>query len=135
MDNLTRDQRKKTMRAVHSENTAPEMFVRRFVHSKGFRYRLHQKELPGKPDLVFARHRKVIFVNGCFWHGHSCNAGKKKPQSNSEYWSRKIARNKERDKKNLSELERLGWNHLTIWECEINSSPDRTRKKILRFLS
>src|SRR5437879_5566246 len=107
------------MSRIRSKNTRPEMIVRRLVHKMGFRYRLHAKDLPGRPDLVFARRRKVIFVNGCFWHYHpNCNiAGM--PTSNTEYWTGKLERTKMRDRSNSARLECLGWKVKTIWECEL----------------
>jgi len=99
-DNLTPEQRKRTMTQVHSKDTQPEMRVRRLVHSLGYRYRLHRKELPGNPDLVFPKRRKIIFVHGCFWHGHDCKAGRKRPKANEEYWNAKLARNRDRDATN-----------------------------------
>jgi len=92
------------MRAVKSKDTTPEMVVRRLIHGIGYRYRLHGKELPGKPDLVFAGRRKVIFVDGCFWHGHDCKRGARQPKANGDYWKPKIARNVQRDADNLVAL-------------------------------
>jgi len=111
--------RSRTMRAVKGENTKPEMLVRRLVHSMGYRYRLHCKDLPGKPDLVFPRRRKVIFIHGCFWHGHDCKRGARMPKANQDYWERKISRNRDRDAKNSRELEQSGWSILIIWECQL----------------
>jgi DNA mismatch endonuclease, patch repair protein len=102
----------------------PEMAIRRLVHGLGFRYRLHRKDLPGKPDLVFGPRKKVIFVHGCFWHQHSdpnCLDGRL-PKSRTEYWHAKLARNAERDRLNLKTLEDAGWQVLTIWECETQRS-------------
>src|SRR5205814_5907334 len=93
----TPEQRSRIMRAVKGRDTAPEMTVRRIVHGMGYRYRLHRKDLPGKPDLVFPRDHKVIFVHGCFWHGHDCQRGARAPKMNADYWSTKIARNRNRD--------------------------------------
>lgn len=113
------DLRSKTMRAVRSKNTKPELMVRRLVHEMGYRYRLHQKHLPGSPDLVFAGRRAVIFVHGCFWHGHTCKRGARQPKNNAEYWQTKIARNKERDSRVEDELGAAGWRCLVLWECEL----------------
>lgn len=107
------------MRAVKSENTKPEIILRKALFSLGFRYRLNVKNLPGKPDLVFAKHRTVIFVHGCFWHGHNCKRGKRVPKTNRTYWTEKIARNKARDRKNAAALRKLGWRVITIWECKL----------------
>ncbi|MDE0417479.1 MAG: very short patch repair endonuclease [bacterium] len=120
--------------AVRSKNTKPEMAVRRMLHAQGYRYRLHRTDLPGSPDLVFPSRKKVIFVNGCFWHGHSCKNGSRRPPSNTSYWLPKIARNVERDAKNISSLEVLGWQSLTVWECELKRSPEELRSRITRFL-
>jgi DNA mismatch endonuclease, patch repair protein len=106
------------MRAVKSKGTIPEMFVRRLVHGLGYRYRLHRDDLPGTPDLVFSCRRKIIMVNGCFWHGHWCTRGYRLPKTNSDYWKTKIARNIARDAANLAALQDAGWDVLTIWECE-----------------
>jgi DNA mismatch endonuclease (patch repair protein) len=110
------------MRAVKGKNTAPEMAIRRLVHRMGYRYRLHRKDLPGKPDLVFPARRKVIFIHGCFWHGHDCKRGARMPKTNREYWREKISRNQERDTENIDSLYRMGWHVMIIWECEINSN-------------
>ncbi len=106
------------MRAVKSADTKPEMIVRRLVYAMGYRYRLHRKDLPGKPDLVFGPRRKAIFVNGCFWHGHDCVRGAREPKANAEYWRAKIARNVERDTANKIALKAAGWSVLTVWECQ-----------------
>jgi DNA mismatch endonuclease (patch repair protein) len=121
------------MRAVKDRDTAPEMTVRRLVHGMGYRYRLHGKDLPGKPDLLFRPKKKAIFVHGCFWHGHSCKRGDRRPKSNTAYWSAKLNRNMTRDKRNLDDLRRLGWRALVVWECETKDL-NRTRRKISRFL-
>ncbi|TAU43901.1 DNA mismatch endonuclease Vsr (plasmid) [Rhizobium ruizarguesonis] len=115
---MTDSRRSAIMRAVKSKDTAPEMIVRRLVHSLGFRYRLHRKDLPGKPDLIFPARRKVIFVHGCFWHGHDCSRGARKPKSNADYWHAKIARNVERDGRNNEALQKAGWDVMTVWECD-----------------
>lgn len=106
------------MSAVSGGDTKPELIVRRLVHGMGFRYRLHVAGLPGKPDMVLARHRKVIFIHGCFWHGHEGCRRAARPSSNVEFWNAKIDKNLERDRRNLAELKRLGWKILVVWECE-----------------
>lgn len=106
------------MRAVKGRNTTPEMIVRRMVHAMGKRYRLHRDDLPGKPDLTFHGARKIIFVHGCFWHGHDCKRGDRPPKDNAEYWVKKISRNKDRDARNQEALKTLGWVVMIIWECE-----------------
>ena len=109
------------MRQVRSENTAPEMYVRRALHAAGFRFRLHDKRLPGKPDLVLTKYLTVVFVQGCLWHWHGCRRSRM-PSSNTDYWQRKIARNVERDAKNLSALSDKGWRVELVWECELAAS-------------
>lgn len=121
------------MQAVKSEDTAPEMAVRRVVFANGFRYRLHRRDLPGKPDLVFPRTHKVIFVHGCFWHGHNCARGARVPKHNREYWTNKINRNKARDRAARAALKSLGWMSLVVWECELKRQ-ERLETKIIRFL-
>jgi DNA mismatch endonuclease (patch repair protein) len=121
------------MKAVRSTNTSAEMKVRRLVFSLGYRYRIHAKKLPGCPDLLFPSRRKVIFVHGCFWHGHDCPKGMKRPATNIPYWSNKLSRNKERDKKNQTLLAESGWKTLVIWECDLNAT-GKVRRRILRFL-
>src|SRR5437867_1477466 len=100
MDNLTKEQRSRTMRAVKSTNTTPEMLVRCLVFSLGFRYRLHVRRLSGCPDLIFVAEKKAIFIHGCFWHSHNCRAGKNRPTSNVDYWLEKLEKNKMRDRRN-----------------------------------
>jgi DNA mismatch endonuclease (patch repair protein) len=121
------------MRAVKSKDTAPEMTVRRLVFSLGYRYRLHGAQLPGKPDLVFVSRKKVIFVHGCFWHGHDCRRGDRQPKANADYWRQKIGRNKVRDQSNVKQLQAAGWDVLIVWECEIRKH-DELAPKIETFL-
>lgn len=121
------------MRAVKGQNTEPEMVVRRLLHRLGYRYRLHQRNLPGKPDLVFGSRRKVIFVHGCFWHGHDCKRGDRRPGTNTTYWNRKLDRNVERDKKIQTELQTLGWDVFVIWECETRDAP-KLEERLTSFL-
>lgn len=132
MDNLTPDQRSAQMSKVRSKDTKPEMFVRRLVHGMGYRYRLHVGTLPGKPDLVFPSRRKIIFVHGCFWHGHDCPLGRI-PKSRVEFWVGKIEANRSRDAVNIGKLERLGWTSLAVWECQLRGA-GRLAGKIRRFL-
>lgn len=132
MDNLTPQERSMQMGLVHSKDTKPELRVRRLVHGLGYRYRLHRAELPGKPDLVFQSRRKVIFVHGCFWHGHKCKLGRM-PKSNLEYWQNKIATNQARDRKTLKSLCELGWKCLTVWECSLHDE-HKLAERIKRFL-
>ncbi|MBS1876948.1 MAG: DNA mismatch endonuclease Vsr [Acidobacteria bacterium] len=129
----TPEQRSRTMRAVKSGDTAPEMAVRSLAHGLGYRFRLRRKDLPGKPDLVFPRLARVVFVHGCFWHGHDCARGAREPKVNAEYWRAKIGRNRLRDEANLERLAELGWRALVIWECELKDSA-RVRRRLARFL-
>jgi DNA mismatch endonuclease (patch repair protein) len=129
----TAEQRSRIMRAVRGADTTPELAVRRLAHSMGFRFRLHWKDLPGKPDLTFPRLRKVIFVHGCFWHGHDCARGARVPVRNRDYWTQKVARNMERDRSAQSALQRLGWKSLVVWECEIKDQ-NRLQRTLRRFL-
>ena len=132
-DVFTPEDRARVMRAVKGKDTKPEMIVRRRAHALGYRFRLHRKDLPGKPDLVFPGRRKVIFVHGCFWHGHECARGSRQPKQNAEYWRNKIARNVERDADNLQALERLGWQTQVIWECEMKDR-DALADRLRAFL-
>jgi len=120
-DVFTPQKRSEVMRAVKSSDTKPELALRKALHALGYRYRLHVKNLPGKPDLVFPKYRAVIFVHGCFWHGHSCKRGARVPKSNVDYWVEKIARNKTRDRKNAAALRKLGWRVITLWECKLKT--------------
>ena len=127
----TPEDRSHIMRAVKGRDTKPEMTVRRMIHAMGYRYRLHSKDLPGKPDLVFPSRKKIIFVHGCFWHSHDCARGARVPKSNRDYWVPKLQRNKERDKANRAALEDTSWNVLVIWECEVKAADglvDRVRQ-------
>lgn len=129
----TSQERSRIMRRVKGRDTGPEMKVRRLVHGLGYRYRLHRKDLPGKPDLVFAGRHKVIFVHGCFWHGHSCKRGARVPKTNAGYWKRKIERNKERDIEHMKLLKDKGWGVLLLWECQL-SDKEWLREVIVEFL-
>ncbi len=120
-DVFSPEKRSAVMRAVKSADTKPEIAIRKALHALGYRYRLHVKNLPGKPDLIFPKHRAVIFVHGCFWHGHSCKRGRRVPKTNTDYWLEKVARNKARDRKNTAALKKLGWRIITVWECEVKT--------------
>jgi DNA mismatch endonuclease (patch repair protein) len=122
------------MREIRSKNTAPEMLLRSLVHGLGYRFRLHRKDLPGKPDLVFSGRRKAIFLHGCFWHQHSeCREGRL-PGTRREYWEPKLAKNQQRDALNRELLEEQGWEVLTVWECELASNPGAVSQKLVKFL-
>jgi DNA mismatch endonuclease, patch repair protein len=129
----TPKQRSRIMRAVKSGDTAPELAVRRLAHGMGYRFRLHRKDLPGKPDMVFPRLHKALFVHGCFWHGHDCARGARVPVQNREYWTSKIGRNRERDKAAEAALRQLGWKVLVLWECELKDS-DAVGVRVKKFL-
>lgn len=131
LDNLTKEERSKCMRSVHSKDTQPEMLVRRLVHRMGYRYRLHRTDLPGRPDLVFGSRKKIIFVHGCFWHGHACD-NRGVPKSRVSYWRSKFLRNIKRDNRALQQLGDLGWKCLVLWECELRD--DKLARRIARFL-
>jgi len=119
MDRLTPERRHRLMSRVRSKDTQPETIIRRMVFGMGYRYRLHDKRFPGKPDLVFIGRKKAIFVNGCFWHGHIGCRYARTPKSNVSFWKEKIERNRERDRFNLKRLEALGWKVLVVWQCEL----------------
>ena len=133
MDSLTKEQRSATMARVRGKDTGPEMRVRRLVHEMGYRYRLHRRNLPGVPDLAFSSRRKVIFVHGCWWHGHDCPGGRKRPKTNKSYWLPKLERNRTRDAANQAELRARGWGALVLWECQLKDTAG-LRKRIGDFL-
>lgn len=127
--------RSENMRRIRSKDTEPEIAVRRLCRELGFPgYRLHRKDIPGKPDLVWTGRKLAIFVHGCFWHGHDCKEGIRIPKSNQDYWIPKIQRNKERDKANILELQSKGWRIIIIWECEIKQTQIISRR-ISNFLA
>jgi len=118
-DKLTKEQRHRCMAAIHGKNTKPELIVRRFLFNRGFRYRLNHPRLPGHPDLVLRKYRTVIFVNGCFWHGHEGCPAFRLPKTNANYWRDKIKRNKRRDIEEQRLLAAMGWHCITVWECQL----------------
>ena len=120
------------MSRVKGRDTTPELIVRRMLHTEGYRFRLHRKDLPGKPDIVFPGRRKVVFVHGCFWHGHRCRKGRL-PKSNKDFWRTKIGANRARDRRHLKGLAALGWKTLVIWQCKLKA-PLAARKQIVDFL-
>jgi DNA mismatch endonuclease (patch repair protein) len=127
--------RRYNMRQIKGKNTKPEIVVRSFLHAHGFRYRLHVKDLPGKPDIVLPKYRTVLFVNGCFWHGHEGCKYFQLPQTRSEWWKDKINKNRERDVEKTVTLKNLHWNVLTIFECELKSGKkDQTLRQIIEIL-
>lgn len=117
-DVVDKETRSRMMSGIHGKDTRPELLIRHGLHAMGFRYRLHAEQLPGKPDLVFPKYRAVIFVNGCFWHGHGCHLFRW-PSTRHEFWRNKIGRTIERDKENIADLMNAGWRVLRIWECAI----------------
>ena len=119
VDTVTAQVRSRIMAQVKSKDTKPEMEVRRLLHGLGYRYRLHRKDLPGKPDLIFPSRRKVVFVHGCFWHGHADCDQARLPSSNRDYWQAKLEGNRERDRRNLALLQKDGWATMVVWECEL----------------
>jgi DNA mismatch endonuclease (patch repair protein) len=123
VDTLTREARSQRMARIRGKDTVPEWVVRRLAHSMGFRFRLHRRDLPGKPDLVFPSQRRAIFVHGCYWHGHDCKIGRL-PKSNVAFWEDKILRNRARDARNLADLKTAGWDVLVVWQCETKSLVD-----------
>lgn len=136
VDSVSTQRRSEIMSHIRAKDMVPEMAVRKLVHAKGYRYRIHRKDLPGNPDLVFPSRKKVIFVHGCFWHQHESRSCKitRTPKSNLEYWLPKLERTKRRDKENQKRLKEMGWGALIIWECEISKSIDRVATQIDKFL-
>lgn len=124
------------MRRIKSKGMKPEILVRSLVHGLGYRFRLHRKDLPGKPDLVFGPRKKVIQVHGCFWHGHDSKncPDRRSVKSNTSYWNPKISDNKARDIRNVAALKNNGWQVLVIWECEINKKKNAVEKRVTKFL-
>lgn len=131
-DRVTSAVRSKIMASVRQKDTGPEVRLRKALHKKGFRYRTHVPNLPGRPDLVFPSRRKVILVHGCFWHGHACRWGRA-PKSRKGYWLPKLLGNRRRDRRNLKELRSLGWDPLVVWQCELRKF-DRLLTETLQFL-
>ena len=132
-DVLTKEQRKYCMSRIRGKDTKPEIIVRRIVHRLGYRFRLHQRNLPGYPDIVLTRHRKVIFVHGCFWHMHRCKYGRVTPKTNKKFWAQKRTGNVERFRKNVRLIRRIGWKVLIVWECWTRDVP-RLEARIREFL-
>lgn len=133
VDFMSPSQRSAHMAKIRSVNTKPELQLRQLLHREGYRYRLHDKRLPGRPDLVFAGRRKVIFMHGCFWHGHECPVGARLPKSNTEFWADKRSRNQTRDAAQMEQLLNLGWGVLILWECE-TKDPQRLLARAISFL-
>jgi DNA mismatch endonuclease, patch repair protein len=131
-DRITPEARSRLMSKIGSKNTGPELLVRSLLHRMGYRFRLHRKDLPGTPDIVLPSRGVVVFVNGCFWHGHECKVGRM-PKSRLDYWGPKIEANKARDAKRRRQLRRLGWRTIFVWECEIKGE-EKLVARLDRFL-
>jgi len=129
VDKISAEARSRLMGRVRGKDTKPELAVRSILHRMGFRFRLHRKDLPGRPDIVLPKRRKIILVHGCFWHGHTCRRGAK-PKSNQDFWAQKILSNQERDRRTLAALTDAGWSVLVLWECEIRAGTDLTERLI-----
>jgi len=129
----TPEQRSFNMSRIRGRDTKPEMIVRSIVHGLGYRYRLHCRDLPGKPDLVLRRHKKIILIHGCFWHMHHCTYGSVVPKTNADFWINKRSGNKERDKIIIKELRKAGFQVLTIWECQ-TKTPENVKRVLTQFL-
>lgn len=133
MDVLTKEQRSYCMSRIRKTDTSPELTVRRIVHGLGYRFRLYRRDLPGCPDIVLPKRRKVIFIHGCWWHRHNCRLGRRTPKTRQKYWLPKLQANKERYKKNRRALQKQGWKVLTIWECQ-TKKPEIIVNQIADFL-
>jgi DNA mismatch endonuclease (patch repair protein) len=135
MDTLTKAQRSYTMSRIKSKNTKPEIVFRKLLHRSGFRYRLHDKKLPGKPDLVLKRYKTVVFIHGCFWHKHeNCPRRNITPKDNAAYWQEKQNKNAARDAANAEKLERIGWRVFTVWECDLKA-PEAQLERFKLFIA
>jgi DNA mismatch endonuclease (patch repair protein) len=134
MDIWSKEKRSQVMSNIRSKNTKPELLVRSQLHIAGYRFRIHQKDLPGKPDIVLPKYKTVVFVHGCFWHLHSgCRDGTV-PKTRADYWKNKLLRNKERDKEHMRTLQKLGWRVLRLWECEVEKETDKVLEKLNNIL-
>lgn len=132
-DKLSTERRSANMRAVRGRDTKPEMRVRRIAHALGYRFRLHRRDLPGKPDLTFPRLKKVVFVHGCFWHQHQRCKRASMPTSNVKFWRAKLTRNAERDAGQVAAVKAAGWRALVVWECQLRNE-ERLRSRLRQFL-
>jgi DNA mismatch endonuclease, patch repair protein len=132
VDKISREQRSRVMASVHSFDTTPEVMVRSLLHRMGFRFRLHRRDLPGRPDICLPKYRTAIFVHGCFWHGHSCVQGQRRPASNRQYWDEKLDGNIRRDAGAIRALRNEGWKTLILWECQLKSR--KLKDRLQKFL-
>ena len=135
VDRITSEQRSANMAAIKGKNTGPELTVRKTLHAAGFRFRLHRRDLPGKPDLVLPKYGTVIFVHGCFWHMHKDCPEASIPKTNTNFWATKLSENASRDVRNQSQLKDLGWRVYVIWECELRKNPKKWLLNLQRFLN
>jgi DNA mismatch endonuclease (patch repair protein) len=133
MDSLSKERRSQNMARIRSKDTKPEMLIRRMLHGLGYRYSLHKSDLPGSPDLVFPARKKIILVQGCFWHQHKGCIDGRVPKSRLDYWEPKLLRNVERDRQNISKLRRGGWKVMKVWECD-TANIDYLRERLVMFL-
>lgn len=133
MDVFSKGTRSRIMSQISGKNTKPEILVRSLLHRMNYRFRIHKKDLPGQPDICLPKHKKIIFVHGCFWHGHKNCPRSQRPTTNVEFWNKKIDGTIERDKENIEGLKQLGWQTLTIWTCEIKNQ-DALKNKLISFI-
>jgi len=133
MDVFSRATRSQIMSRVSGKNTQPEIVVRSLLHNMGYRFRLHRKDLPGKPDITLPKYKKIIFIHGCFWHGHTGCPRSKRPATNQKFWREKLDKNIERDKVTVNALRQLGWDVLTVWSCEVKDT-NKLKSKLISFL-
>ncbi|WP_136077270.1 very short patch repair endonuclease [Pontiella desulfatans] len=134
MDTLTPEERSALMSKIRGKNTKPELLVRSMLHRAGYRFSLHRKDLPGKPDITLRKHKTVVFVHGCFWHRHKHCRVASTPKSNTEFWEHKFERNVANDRKHKRELRKLGWNVIVIWECELKD-PEKVLVRLMNELT
>jgi DNA mismatch endonuclease (patch repair protein) len=133
VDRISPDRRSEIMARIRSKDSLPEFIVRRLVHGMGYRYRLHGRSLPGKPDLVFPGRRKVIFVHGCWWHRHSCRQGQSVAKTNTAFWAKKMDENIARDRRAIRALKKIGWTVLVVWECQTRQ-PEHLKHRLRKYL-
>jgi DNA mismatch endonuclease (patch repair protein) len=134
-DRVSKEKRSEIMSSIRGKDTKPELMVRRYLFSRGFRYTLHDKSLAGRPDICLKKYNRLIFVNGCFWHGHANCKIFSMPKTNKKFWHNKIGTNINRDKRNLKELKRLGWEVIVVWECELkNEAREKTLQRLVNAI-